>query len=69
MKEIQEVIYGPTVIRGKYGQIKGAYNGKGGSVLGLVSGNLHSSANAREPLRHEILGHSGLGTFKKADKQ
>jgi hypothetical protein len=69
MKEIQEEIYGLTVIRGKYGRIKGAYNGKGSSVLGLVSGKLHSSADARVTLRHEILGHSGLDTFKKADKQ
>lgn len=69
MKEIQEEIYKPTVIRGKYGRIKGAYNGKGGSVLGLVSGNLYSSADAGESLRHEILGHYGLDTFKEADKQ
>ena len=53
----------------KYGRIKGSYNGKGGSVLRLVSGNLHSSADARETLRHEILGHYGLATFSETDKK
>jgi hypothetical protein len=68
IKETQEKLYETTVTREKYGRIKGAYNGTGGSVLGLVSGNLHSSADAREILRHETAGYYGLDTFKKADK-
>ncbi|MEC4724249.1 LPD5 domain-containing protein [Shewanella sp. D64] len=69
VRQTQEELYGPEATIEKYGRIKGSYNGKGKSVLGLVSGNLHSSADARETLRHEILGHYGLATFSQIDKK
>ncbi|GGI85829.1 hypothetical protein GCM10007978_24380 [Shewanella hanedai] len=69
VRQTQEELYGPEATIEKYGRIKGSYNGKGRSVLGLVSGNLHSSADARETLRHEILGHYGLATFSQTDKK
>jgi hypothetical protein len=65
IKETQEELYGPTVTRGERG-IKGAYNGRKGAIPGLVSSNLHSSADERETLKYEILDHYGLDTFKKA---
>lgn len=65
-KETQKELYGPKTTIEKYGRIKGTYNWWKGAVLGLVASNLHYSADARETLRHEILDHYGLDTFKKA---
>jgi len=64
----QEDIYGSEGTAEKFGVLKGAYHGEQG-VFTLTASNLSNRADARETLRHEILGHYGLDTFKKADKQ
>ena len=70
IKETQEELYGSEATIEKYGHIKGGHSGsQGRGVLGLVSNNMHSKADARETLRHEILGHYGLETFNEVGRQ
>jgi hypothetical protein len=52
----------------KIGVINGAYHAKSGVVV-LVAATFHNPSEARETLRHEILGHYGLNTFQPVDKQ
>lgn len=61
--ENQDEVYGSYPRR-----IKGAYHPTTG-VFTLVASNLDNLRDARETIRHEILGHYGLNTFSAADKR
>ncbi|MBM7070865.1 DEAD/DEAH box helicase family protein [Shewanella sp. 202IG2-18] len=62
VKETQEEIYGPEYTIEKEGRIKGSFNRERG-VFAIATANLSDRADARETLRHEILGHYGLTLF------
>ena len=67
--ENQEDHYGQENTSDKVGVIQGAFHRRG-RYVSIVASNLHSTADAREVLRHEILGHYGLevlGSEAKAD--
>lgn len=66
--EKQEQLYGPENTVEKVGLIKGSYHPKTG-VFGITSSNMQNRADGQATLRHEILGHYGLNTFKPADKK
>lgn len=66
--EKQEQLYGPESTVEKVGLIKGTYHPKTG-VFGVTSSNMQNRADGQATLRHEILGHYGLNTFKPADKK
>ena len=66
--EKQEQLYGPENTVEKVGLIKGSYHPKSG-IFGIASSNMQDRSDARETLRHEILGHFGLNTFKPKDKK
>ena len=66
--EKQEELYGPANTVEKVGLIKGSYHPKSG-IFGIASSNMQDRSDARETLRHEILGHFGLNTFKPKDKK
>lgn len=66
--EKQEHLYGPENTIEKIGLIKGSYHPKSG-ILGITSSNMQNRADGQATLRHEILGHYGLNTFKADDKR
>ena len=68
IKNTQQELYGPEATVEKYGRIKGAYDPSNG-VLTLAAENMSSAEDVRATLRHEILGHFALDTFKDSDKQ
>lgn len=67
IRKKQDELYGPGSIA-KIGVIKGAYH-PGRGLFTLAADHLSDSADVRETLRHEILGHYGLDTFRPSDKQ
>jgi len=66
--ETQESIYGEQGSKENAGTIKGAYHARRGALV-FIRGNAHSVSDAIRTLRHEVLGHYGLNTFKPADKK
>ncbi len=66
--EKQEHLYGPENTIEKIGLIKGSYHPKSG-IFGITSSNMQNRADGQATLRHEILGHYGLNTFKAEDKK
>lgn len=65
VKNLQEEIYGPNA--GKEEKWEGAYHG-GMSIITLAAANIRDESALRRTLRHELLGHYGLNTFKPAEK-
>lgn len=65
--EKQEDAYGEQGTTDKIGKIDGAYHPKSRIVV-LVASSFHNSLEARQTLRHEILGHYGLNTFSPSEK-
>ncbi|MBX9912399.1 MAG: hypothetical protein K2Y25_00735 [Pseudomonadaceae bacterium] len=68
IRKTQDELYGPAGSVEKIGIVKGAYH-PGRGLFTLTADHLSSAVDAHETLRHEILGHFGLDTFKPADKQ
>ncbi len=68
VRQTQEDLYGPKGSIEKEGVIKGAYLPRAGVLL-IAASSQSSVRDARETLRHEILGHYGLNTFNPADKR
>ncbi|WP_299262869.1 LPD38 domain-containing protein [uncultured Psychrosphaera sp.] len=68
VKNTQQELYGSEVTVEKYGRIKGVYDSNL-EVLTLAADNISSVEDIRATLRHEILGHYALDTFKESDKQ
>lgn len=68
IRKTQHELYGPAGAVERIGVVKGAYHPERG-VFTLASDHLSSVGDAIATLRHEILGHYGLDTFKPADKQ
>lgn len=66
--ENQEDIYGPERTAEKFGRIEGAYHAAFGKVV-LVRTSLRDIRTIQRVLRHEVLGHYGLDTFKPEDKK
>jgi hypothetical protein len=64
----QEALYGPEVTTEKIGKIEGAYHG-GRAAISLAAANICDKSALRRTLRHELLGHYGLNTFKAAEKR
>ena len=65
----QEDLYGPQASRERCGfKIEGGYHpGRGG--FAIIASNLDDEKAARRLIRHEILGHYGLNTFKPEEKR
>lgn len=68
IRKTQRELYGPQGDVDQLGIVKGAYH-PGRGLFTLAADHLSDTADVRETLRHEILGHYGLDTFKPADKQ
>lgn len=68
IRKKQDELYGPDGAVSKIGVIKGAYHPERG-LFTFASNHLSSLGDARETLRHEILGYYGLDTFTSEDKQ
>ena len=68
VKQNQEEHYGPDGSVEKIGPVKGSYHPKSG-VLALTVAHWSSRKDGRNTLRHEVLGHFGLNTFKPEDKR
>lgn len=66
--EKQEEIYGSERTAEKFGRIEGAYHAAFGKVV-LVRTSLRDVRTTQRVLRHEVLGHYGLDTFKPEDKK
>ena len=64
----QEDKYGPANTAERFGIIKGAYHPERRAFV-LVASNLGDEEDARRTIRHELLGHYGLNTFKPAEKR
>lgn len=64
----QEELYGPQATVANVGRLKGAYHPARG-MMTIVSSNAHSVRDIQRTLRHEVLGHYGLNTFKPAEKR
>ncbi|TWH63811.1 hypothetical protein LX59_03062 [Azomonas agilis] len=72
IRRTQYELYGPKGTAEHIGIVKGAYHSATASRRGiftLASDNLSSVGDARETLRHEILGHYGLDTFRPEAKK
>jgi hypothetical protein len=67
-QKTQHEVYDPAGSVAKIGAVKGAYHAERG-LFTLTADHLSDTADARETLRHEVLGHYGLDTFRPADKQ
>lgn len=68
IKHTQEELYGPEFSRANYGyEIQGAYHPASG-LFTVATSNLHKPEEVERLLRHELLGHYGLNTFKPAEK-
>ncbi|AOR58812.1 LPD38 domain-containing protein [Pectobacterium parmentieri] len=65
----QEDAYGPQATRENVGRIKGAYHAAGEGRIVLNAASIRDAGDGRRTLRHEVLGHYGLNTFKPADKR
>lgn len=68
IRKTQFELYGPKGTIDRIGVVKGAYH-PGRGVFTLAADHLSDTADARETIRHEILGHFGLDAFKAADKE
>lgn len=64
----QEDIYGERATKENVGTIKGAYHAKKRAFV-FIRSNMRSVSDGIQTLRHEILGHYGLNTFKPEDKR
>lgn len=64
----QEDAYGPENAREHVGPIKGAYHPASGRLV-LVASNLRDARDGRKTLRHEVVGHYGLNTFRPEVKR
>lgn len=64
----QEELYGPQATVANVGRLKGAYHPARG-VMTIVASNANSVRDIQRTLRHEVLGHYGLNTFKSAEKR
>ena len=68
IKENQEDIYGEQNSKEKYGfEIAGAYH-PARRIITLVTANIRDEKDVKTTLRHELLGHYGLNTFKPSEK-
>ena len=65
VKNQADEIYGPG---SKASGIKGAYHSSRRKIV-LIASALRAENDARETLRHEVLGHYGLNTFKPREKK
>ncbi|WEF10288.1 hypothetical protein M9782_13785 [Pectobacterium actinidiae] len=65
----QEDAYGPRATQENAGRIPGAYHAAGKGRVVLNAASIRNAADGRTTLRHEVLGHYGLNTFKSADKR
>ena len=66
--ERQEDIYGQANTAERFGAFEGAYH-PGKHIVTLIASNLDNVETARRTLRHELLGHYGLNTFKPDEKR
>ncbi|MBH8578802.1 LPD38 domain-containing protein [Bisbaumannia pacifica] len=64
----QEEAYGPENTRERIGAIKGAYHPGSGKLI-LAAANLRDAQDGRRTLRHEVVGHYGLNTFRPEVKR
>ena len=68
VKDKQEDIYGEQNSKENYGfEIAGAYH-PSRKIITLVASNLRDEKEAQTTIRHELLGHYGLNTFKPSEK-
>ncbi|WP_339145284.1 zincin-like metallopeptidase domain-containing protein [Pseudoalteromonas galatheae] len=68
IKEKQEQIYGEANSKEKSGvTIEGAYH-PASRFITLITSNLDNEEAAKRTIRHELLGHYGLNTFKPDEK-
>ena len=67
IQDKQEDIYGPRASREAIGfRIDGAYH-PARHLFALAASNMGDEGAVRRALRHELLGHYGLNTFKPAE--
>lgn len=69
VRATQEDIYGPEASRERLGyRIDGAYH-PARCIFTLAASNMGDKGAVRRALRHELLGHYGLNTFRPAEKR
>lgn len=68
IRETQEELYGPQATREAAGTILGSFHPGGGRAL-FATANFDTDEKFRRSLRHEILGHFGINTFKPEEKR
>ena len=64
----QEELYGESGSPENIGRIKGSCHGRTRAFT-LASDNLSSTPDAVETIRHEVLGHYGVNTFRFEEKR
>lgn len=68
IRETQEELYGPQATREAAGTILGSFHPRGRRAL-FAAANFDTDEKFRRSLRHEILGHFGINTFKPEEKR
>lgn len=68
LRETQEELYGPQATRDAVGGILGAFR-PGSRQADFPTSNFRDAEEFKGTLRHEILGHFGINTFKPAEKR
>ncbi|MGP5424741.1 hypothetical protein [Pseudomonas helleri] len=68
IRETQEELYGPQATRETAGTILGSFHPRGRRAL-FATANFDTDEKFRRSLRHEILGHFGINTFKPEEKR
>jgi putative DNA primase/helicase len=68
IRETQEELYGPQATRKTAGTILGSFHHRGRRAL-FATANFDTDEKFRRSLRHEILGHFGINTFKPSEKR
>lgn len=68
IRSTQEEFYGPEATAEKIGTIEGAYHG-GRATISIAASNIRDKAALQRTMRHELLGHYGLNTFKPSEKR
>nr|BCU00359.1 DUF1738 domain-containing protein [uncultured bacterium] len=68
LRETQEELYGPQATREAVGGILGSFR-PGSRQADFPTSNFRDAEEFKGTLRHEILGHFGINTFKPAEKR
>lgn len=68
LRETQEELYGPQATRETVGGILGSFR-PGSRQADFPTSNFRDAEEFKGTLRHEILGHFGINTFKPAEKR